>query len=241
MLVANFSNETLTLPKATVLGIAEPVREDEIYKINPKAKLGAQSVAKSQKQVRNEVQYEKLLQGKLDHLEKEDRQYIEPVLKRYIHVFHDEEVNDFKGTDVIEHEIPVGSARPIRRPTYRTPYALRGEMQKQVEDMLKKGAIRESKSPWSPPAILVPKKSLDGTPKFRFCVDFRALNAVTIFDSYPLPTFEETTSTLLGSRYFKVLDFYSGFWQVNIKESRKERTGFSVPSGHYEFNRLPFG
>jgi hypothetical protein len=80
------------------------------------------------------------------------------------------------------------------------PYALREEMQKQVQDMLKKGVIRECKSPWSAAAILVPKKSLDGTPKFRFCVDFRALNAVTKFDSYPLPNFDETTSTLLGSR-----------------------------------------
>jgi hypothetical protein len=73
-------------------------------------------------------------------------------------------------------------------------------MEKQVQEMLKKGVIRESKSPCSAPAILVPKKSLDGTPKFRFCVDFRALNAVTKFDAYPLPTFDETTSTLLGSR-----------------------------------------
>jgi hypothetical protein len=70
MLVANFSNETLTLPKTIVLGIAERVREDEIDKINPKAKLGAQSVAKTQRQVTNEGLYEKLLKGKLDHLEK---------------------------------------------------------------------------------------------------------------------------------------------------------------------------
>jgi hypothetical protein len=107
--------------------------------------------------------------------------------------------------------------------------------------MLDKNIIRESQSPWSAPAILAPKKSLDGKPKYRFCVDFRALNAVTKFDSYPLPTFEETTSNLHGSKYFTVLDCYSGFWQVSIKEEHRERTGFTVPSGHYEFNRLPFG
>jgi hypothetical protein len=72
-------------------------------------------------------------------------------------------------------------------------------------------------------------------------VDFRALNSVTKFDPYPLPIFEETTSTFYGSRYFSVLDCYSGFWQMPIKEEHKELTGFSVPSGHYEFNRLPFG
>ena len=63
----------------------------------------------------------------------------------------------------------------------------------------------------------------------------------TKFDPYPLPVFEETTSTIFGSRYFSVLDCYSGFWQIPIKEERKERTGFTVPPGHYEFNRLPFG
>jgi len=60
-------------------------------------------------------------------------------------------------------------------------------MQTQVENMLDRGVIRESRSPWSAPAILVPKKNLDGKPKFRFSVDLRALNSVTKFDSYPSP------------------------------------------------------
>ena len=53
--------------------------------------------------------------------------------------------------------------------------------------------------------------------------------------------FEETTSTLFGSRYFSVLDCYSGFWQIYIKEEHKDRTGFTVPFGHYELNGLPIG
>jgi len=142
---------------------------------------------------------------------------------------------------VVEHKIVVTDLTPIRRPQYRTPFALRGEMESQVNDMLQKGVIRKSHSPWSAPAILVPKKSLDGKTKFRFCVDFRALNAVTKFDPYPLPRLEDSTSSLFGSKYFSLLDCYSGFWQINISEEHKELTGFTVPSGHYEFNRLPFG
>jgi len=107
------------------------------------------------------------------------------VLQKYVHVLHDEETNDLRSTDVIEHKIVVNDPTPIRRPQYRTSFALRGEMECQVNDMLQKGVIRKGHSPWSAPAILVPKKSLDGKPKFRFCVDFRALNAVTKFD--PLP------------------------------------------------------
>jgi hypothetical protein len=94
--------------------------------------------------------------------------------------------------------------------------------------MLDKGVIRDSNSPWSAPAILVPKKRLDGKPKYIFCVDFRALNSVTKFDLYPLPKFEERTSTLHGSRYFSTLIIFSGFHQVSIKEEDKEKTGFTV-------------
>ena len=86
-----------------------------------------------------------------------------------------------------------------------------------------------------------PQKCLDGKRKVRFCVDFRALNAVTKFDPYPLARLEDSTSSLFGSKYFSVLDCYSRFWQINISEEYNELTGFTVPSGHYEFNRLQFG
>ena len=129
-----------------------------------------------------------------------DRQHIEPVLRKNAHVFHDEESNDFKEINVIEHQILVGDANPMRRPPYRTPYALRQEMQTQVQNMLNKGIIRPSSSPWSAPAILIPKKSHDGMPKFRFCVNFRSLNTPTQFDPYTLPVLEETTSTFYDSK-----------------------------------------
>jgi len=85
------------------------------------------------------------------------------------------------------------------------------------------------------------EKSLDGKPKFRVCVDFEALNSVTKFESYPLPVIEETTSTLYGSKYYSVIGCYQSFWQINIREDQRERTGFTVPSGLYEFNKYPFG
>ena len=88
--------------------------------------------------------------------------------------------------------------------------------------MLDKGAIRESNSPWSAPAILVPKKSPDGKPKFRFSVDFLALNSVTKFDSYPLPKFEET-STLYGCRYFSTLDCIRDSTRLVLKKRIRKR------------------
>jgi len=98
--------------------------------------------------------------------------------------------------------------------------------------MLKQGVIRDSDSPWSAPAILVSKKSLDGKPNFRFCVDFRALNTVSKFNPYPFPAMDEAVSTFFGSKYFSVLDGFSGFLQASIGEDHRERTAFTVPSGH---------
>ena len=211
VMIANFSREELTIPKATVLSVAEGITEELVDKINAEDKPKSDLVNDRQRMRRNELLYRKLLLGQLDHLSEEQKQVIEPVLMKYAHVFHDEDSNDFKGTDVIEHQIVLEDTRPIRKPQYRVPYALRYEMKTQVEKMLDKNVIRESTSPWSAPAILVPKKSENGKPKFRFCVDFRALNSVNKFDTYPLPVFEETTSNLHGSKYYSVLDCYSGF------------------------------
>jgi hypothetical protein len=127
---------------------------------------------------------------------------LEPVLVKYRHVFHEGGSNDFQGTDLVEHKIVTEDANPIRKPPYRVPFALRKEMEDQIQNMLKQGIIEESTSPSSAPAILVPKKSQDGRPEDRFCVDFRALNAVMQFDSYPLPSFEQTIDTARKQVFF---------------------------------------
>ena len=145
---ANFNHEQLIIPKATVLGVTKEITEELVDGINPRNTPTSNPQNDKQKKKRNELLYRKLLHGKLDHQPAEERQLIEPVLLKYAHLFHDEEMNDFKGTSVIEHEIPLNDTRPIRKPQYRVPYALREEMQTQVENMLDRGVIRESRSPW---------------------------------------------------------------------------------------------
>jgi len=73
---------------------------------------------------------------------------------------------------MVEHQILMENVQPIRRPQYQTPYALRSTMKAQIDKMQEKGIIRDSCSPWSAPATLVPKKNPDGKLKFRFCVIF---------------------------------------------------------------------
>jgi hypothetical protein len=202
-MVANFSHEQIELPKATILGLAEETPNSLVAAINDRETTnfsrGDRKRSRSDA-VETDPLFEQYLQDKLGHLSQEEWAVVEPVLTKYRHVFH-----DFPGTDLVEHRNVTGDIKPIRKTPYRVPFALRKEMEDQVHDMLRKGVIEESTSPWNFPAILVPKKSQDGMPKFRFCVDFRALNAVTQFDSYPLPLLEESVSMLHGSKYLTVL------------------------------------
>jgi len=171
-----------------------------------------------------------------------ERKIIEHVLIKYAEIFHDDEDNDFKSTNVVVLEIETGDATSIKKAPYKTRFAVRQNMNRQVQKMLDKRVICPSHSPWSLPVVLVVKKSENGVPKYRFCVDFRSLKAVIKYDSYSLPRFEETTSNLSGSKFFSLLDCYSGFWQININEPHREKTAFSVPSlRHYQFIRLPYG
>jgi len=104
VLVANFSKEELTIHKDTVLGVSEEITEELINKINAEDKPKSDLVNDRQRNKRNEFLYRKFLLGKLGHLSEEENKLIKPVLMKYAHVFHDEESNDFKGTDVIENQ-----------------------------------------------------------------------------------------------------------------------------------------
>jgi hypothetical protein len=153
-----------------------------------------------------------------------ERKIIEPVLIKYAGIFYDDEDTDFKSNKVVVMlKIETGNVTHIKKAPYKTPFALREEMNRQVQKMLDKGVISSIHSPWLSAVVLVPKISESGIPKYRFCVDFRALNAVTKYDSYPLPQIEETASTLSGSRYFSVLGLYSAFWQINIHEPQPRK------------------
>ncbi|XP_037503481.2 retrovirus-related Pol polyprotein from transposon 412 isoform X2 [Rhipicephalus sanguineus] len=103
--------------------------------------------------------------------------------------------------------------------------------------MLKKGVIQESCSPWAAPVILVRKKDNS----WRFCVDYRRLNAITKKDVYPLPRIDDAVDCLHSASYFSSVDFRSGYWQIPMHPSDKEKTAFVTPDGLFEFNVMPFG
>jgi hypothetical protein len=171
-MLANFSQEGIVLPKATVIGVAEEISPSVIAAINDDEGPSNPPHDKRRKNgwrdvytVAREVKLRRYLDSTLGHLSNRERAVMEPVLTKCMNVFHDDESNQFKGTDLIEHRIVTGDAKPIRKAPYRVPFALREEMENQVRDMLQKGVIEPSSSPWAAPAILVPKKSPDGRPK----------------------------------------------------------------------------
>ena len=85
--------------------------------------------------------------------------------------------------------------------------------------------------------VLVRKR--DGST--RFCIDYRKVNSVTRKDAYPLPRVDDILDTLGGSKWFSTLDLKSGYWQVEVDSSSREKTAFTTSEGLYEFKVMPFG
>ena len=137
----------------------------------------------------------------------------------------------------IEHKIDTGDSPPVCQPLRRVPFSVRPKIRGMVDDMLQAGVVQESKSPWASPVVLVKKK--DGG--LRFCVDYRALNAVTRKDVFPMPRIDDMLDQLGGKKIFSTLDARTGYWQICMDPSSREKTAFATHNGLYEFRVMPFG
>ena len=140
------------------------------------------------------------------------------------------------------HKINTTDEVPVYTKQFRFTPALNKEIESQVDKLLEDNIIEESYSPWNSPVFIIPKKnSVPGDRKYRMVIDYRKVNQKTVKDKYPLPDISEILSQLGNSKYFSILDLNSGFHQIPLDESSKEKTAFSTNTGHYHFNRLSFG
>ena len=194
--MVNLSLEEVRLQKQIYIGEASPIGNGDVvqrgFEINHVSRETTVGVQK----------FEGYLQEKLAHLGNAERRIAEPVLRKYKHLFYGLGSTQLGCTSQVEHSIETGDAKPIKRNPYRILHALRSVVDKHIDDMIQKEIIEPSMSPWSSSIVLVQKKSRDKSVKYRFCIDYRALNAVTKPDAYPIPNIVDTLDSLGQSKIF---------------------------------------
>ena len=127
--------------------------------------------------------------------------------------------------------------RPVRQAPRPLNPAKEEIMKKEIEKMLESGVIEEHRGPWASPVLLVKKK--DGS--WRFCIDYRRLNDVTVSDVYPIPRIDRILQSMNGSKFFSVLDLASGYWQIGMDPESASKAAFVTPSGQYAPKVITFG
>lgn len=136
-----------------------------------------------------------------------------------------------------EHRINIGKHLPVASAPYRLSPVKRNVLKNELEKMMKNDIIEESDSPFAAPVVLIPKK--DGS--VRVCIDYRQLNSITTPDRYPLPRIDDLLQEAKSSAFMSTMDLRSGYWQINVHETDREKTAFVTPFGMYQFTRMPFG
>ncbi|GKD34960.1 putative nucleotidyltransferase, ribonuclease H, partial [Tanacetum coccineum] len=160
-----------------------------------------------------------------------------PIVSEFQDVFS-EELPGIPPIRDVEFNIElIPGAEPISKAPYRmAPIELK-ELKDQLQELLERGFIRPSVSPWGAPVLFVKKK--DGS--MRLCIDYRELNKITIRNRYPLPRIDDLFDQLQGAKHFSKIDLRSGYHQLRVKEQDISKTAFRTRYGHYEFLVMPFG
>jgi hypothetical protein len=166
-----------------------------------------------------------------------EKQLVAELLIEYQDTFSKDD-NDVGRTDLVEHVIETGDARPVKQPPRRVPIAFQGEEKAAIEKLLEQGTIRPSTSPWASPLVLVRKK--DQT--VRTCVDYRLVNRKTQIDSFPLPRVGDCLDALSGSTLFSTMDITSAYNNVPVRKEDIPKTAFCTKyGGLFEYIYMPFG
>ena len=168
--------------------------------------------------------------------DREEQPNLPAIVQEFSEVF--EEPSGLPPRRACDHQIPlIAGAQPVSIRPYRHSPELKDELEKQINEMLDSGVIRPSKSSFSSPTILVPKKG--GT--WRPCVDFRALNSMTMPRKFLIPVIEELLDELHGAQWFTKLILRVGYHQIRLAPGEEYKTAFQTHSGHYEYTVMPFG
>ena len=157
------------------------------------------------------------LDQKLEHFPAPKRNMIKDILQEFILIFPDAPGR----TNAATHDVDVGKAMPIKQHAYRVNPVKQEYIRKEVEYMLQNGIVEPSQSQWSSPCVLVPKYDVS----FRFCMDFRKLNALTKHDCHPIPRIDDCVDQTGSAQFVSNFDLLKGYWQVPLSERAKEFSG----------------
>lgn len=158
----------------------------------------------------------------------------------YADIFH-LETDKLTTNNFYEQEIQLLDHTPVYIKNYRLPYTQYEEINTQIDKLIENDLIEPSRSNYNSPLLVVPKKSTDGTPKYRMCVDYKVLNKKIVADKYPIPRMDTIFDSLGDAKYFSVLDLTSGFHQIPLHENSRNITSFSCEKGSFRWKVLPFG
>lgn len=145
-----------------------------------------------------EINFVENIKGKIrtSHLNREEEQEVRKLVYKYKSVFFHEGDN-LTFTNEVKHCIPVTDEKPVYTRSYRYPEVYKDEVDKQMQEMLDNGIIRNSTSPYSSPVWVVPKKvDASGKKKFRIVIDYRKLNEITVEDKFPIPNMDSILDKL---------------------------------------------
>jgi hypothetical protein len=210
------------------------VRRIQLNQVNTRPVVGRSFDEASENEVPGHLKdlYAKSTEGKT----LKERRVVAGLLKKYGKTFSQDEW-DIGVTNVAEHTIDTGDAKPVKQHPRRVPLAYASEEKKAIEDLLQKGVIRPSTSPWASPIVLVKKKSGAVRP----CVDYRRVNALVKPIGFPIPRVQDCLDSVAGSALFSSFDLTSGYFQIPLKEDDIPKSAFVCKFGHFEMTRMPFG
>ena len=233
--LVNSSMEPVTIHKGKKVGQLEPVNDITICPITEGIADSPNTAATPLSPEKEQLLWSMVHSAESNLTERESEKLFE-LLTLHADVFADSK-DDVGQTDVTQHQIHTGEARPIHQPPRRLAAGQKQEVRELLQKMQDRGIIRPSSSPWASPIVLVRKSN----GSLRFCVDYRKINKVTRKDAYPLPRIDDALDTLSGCRWFTTLDLISGYWQVQLHPDDREKSAFTTFDGLYEFNVMPFG
>ena len=238
--LTNWGNEPIFTKKHFHVGKIEQVdlvtREDPHWNTELSDTKLAVRICQVGSHERNEQLKERLKIG--DAVNEQQKEELISVLLQSNEAFalNDDELGE---TGVVEHSIDTKDAPPVSTNLRRIPYALRDELEKELENLQRTGCIEKSNSAYASALVLVRKKGGG----LRVCIDYRALNKDTKPDKYPIPRIDELIDRVgkCRAKIFSALDLMKGYHQVKMKEEDKQKTAFVCHHGLYQYRRMPFG